>query len=146
MRSQLRMHTAIALAIILCAAIASTAATSAAVPAAGLSVTVAAVDWAHLNATTLNAINATEFLSVSAAQLASIPADACAGFTSSQLASTGATTATGQSRADGEPIEREVAMQSARAGKWRTRMYAWKLGATIRPVSCEVRQMAAADV
>lgn len=117
------MHTAIALALILCAAV-STAATTA-VPAAGLSVTVAAVDWAHLNATTLNALNATEFLSVSAAQLASIPADACAGFTSSQLASTGATTATGQSRADGEPLEREMAMQSARAGKWRTRMHVW---------------------
>lgn len=100
MRTTQMLHTTIAIALVVCAAISATATATPTGPSSSAVVT--AVDWAHLNATTLNALNATDFLTVNAVQLASIPADACAGFTSAQLANTGATAATGQC-SDGEP-------------------------------------------
>jgi hypothetical protein len=47
--------------------------------------TTSAVDWAHLNATSLAQVVPTDFKSITMSQLASIPSDACPGFQVKQL-------------------------------------------------------------
>jgi len=52
-----------------------------------------AVDWSHLNATSMSQVDPVDFLTLTAAQFRTVPIDACAGIQLAQLRNLGASTA-----------------------------------------------------